>query len=54
MIVPILEQKGFLRAMSFSLCYCGDTLLGVRKPTGLDFQSLDEMSQLWWLSYPFF
>jgi hypothetical protein len=54
MIVPILEQKGFLRAVSFSLCYCGDTLLGVRKPTGLDFQSLDEMSQLWWLSFPFF
>ncbi len=55
MIVPIFEQMGVSRTVSFLLwCYCGDTLLGVWKPIGLDFQLLDERSQLWWLSFPFF
>jgi len=54
MIVPILGTNGGIKNCVFSLMLLGDTLLGVRKPTGLDFQSLDEMSQLWWLSFPFF
>ena len=33
-------------------CYCGDTLLGVRPPAELDFQSLDENPHPWWLSLP--
>ena len=47
-IVHILESSQEL--CLFPWCYCGDTLLGVQKPTVLDFQMLSEMSQLWWLS----
>jgi hypothetical protein len=40
MIVPLVGTSGV------------DALLGVWKPAGFDFQSLEEDAQLWWLSLP--
>ena len=45
MRVPNLGTRGFFNPW----CYCSDTLLVVWRPTKLDFQSLHENPQLWWL-----
>ena len=51
--VPICGTWGISRTVSFPLCCCCDTLLGVRLPAEPDFQPLDENPHLWWLSLPF-
>ena len=48
MRVPFFGTRGVLKNCVFlPLCYCSDTLLDVRKPTKLGFQSLDENPLLW-------
>ena len=55
MRVPLFGTRGVLKNCVFlPLCYCSDTLLDVRKPTKLGFQSLDENPPLWWLSFSCF
>ncbi len=55
MRVPSFGTIGVLKNCVFHpLCYCSNTLLDVRKPAKLGFQSLDENPLLWWLSFPCF
>ncbi len=51
MIVPLVGTSRIFKSCVFlPRYYCSDTLLGIKKPAGFDFQSLYENVQLWWLT----